>query len=101
MAELEDTAGPMAFAATFPPEQRFAGTAGEIAARLASACGCAADAVDAVRDAVSRAFGEAVAGAVSGGYVIDVTLRSDGPRFEADLACGGKALLHCSKPRPA
>ena len=101
MAELEDTTGPMAFAATFPPEPRFAATAGELAARLASACGCADDAVSAVRDAVSRAFGEAVAGAAAGGDAIDVTVRSDGAAFEADLACAGKALLHCSAPRPA
>lgn len=101
MAELEDSTGPMAFAATFPPELRFAATAGEIAARLASACGCAADAVDAVRDAVSRAFGEAVAGAVPGDDAIDVTVHADGPAFEADVTCGDRALLHCSKPRSA
>jgi hypothetical protein len=101
MAELDDTIGPMAFAASFPPEERFAATAGEIAARLAAACGCASDAVDAVREAVCRTFGEAVAGAESGGHVIDVTVRSDGATFEADLACGGQALLHCAKPRSA
>ena len=101
MAELDDTIGPIAFAASFPPEQRFAATAGEISARLASACGCAAAAVDAVRDAVSRGFGEAVGGAASGGHAIEVTIRSDGAAFEADLACAGQALLHCSKSRSA
>jgi hypothetical protein len=54
-----------------------------------------------VRDAVSRGFGEAVAGAASGGHVIEVTVRSDGAAFEADLACAGQALLHCSKSRSA
>jgi hypothetical protein len=33
--------------------------------------------------------------------VIEVTVRSDGAAFEADLACAGQALLHCSKPRSA
>ena len=99
MTEPDAPTGPVAFAASFPPESRFAATAGEIAARLASVCGCAADVVDQVRDAVSRTFGEAVA--APGAAPIDMTVRSEGATFEADMACDGRALLHCSKPRPA
>jgi hypothetical protein len=99
MAEPDATTGPLAFAASFPPEERFAATAGELAARLAAACGCTSAAADDVRHEISRTFGEAIAGAASSGAAIDVTVRADGAAFEADLTCGGQALLHCSKPR--
>lgn len=101
MTEPDATTGPMAFTAAFPPEERFAATAGEIAGRLAAACGCTSAAADEVRDAVSKAFGVAVGGAASSGTAIDVTVRAEDAAFEADLACGGRALLHCSKTRPA
>jgi hypothetical protein len=97
MAEPDESTGPMAFTASFPPEERFAATAGEIAARLAAACGCAAEAADEIRNAVAAAFGEALAVAAASG--IDVALRTDDGAFEADVACGGRALLHCSKAR--
>jgi hypothetical protein len=97
MAEPDESTGPMAFTASFPAEERFAATAGEIAARLAAACGCAAEAADEIRNAVGAAFGEALANASPSG--IDVTLRTDNGSFEADVACGGRALLHCSKTR--
>jgi hypothetical protein len=99
MTETAESTGPVAFAARFPPEERFAATAAEIAGRLASACGCAADAADEIRGEVSRAFGEAVA--APGASDIDVTLRTDDGAFEADVACGGRAILHCSKTRSA
>jgi hypothetical protein len=101
MAETDATSGPMAFAASFPPEARFTATAAEIAARLAQAWGCGPDAAEDVRGAVSRAFGDAVAPAAAVGALIDVIFRADGGAFEADLASGGRALLHCSKARSA
>ena len=99
MSETSDSTGPLAFAASFPPEARFAATAGELAARLASACGCAPEAAEEVRGAVNRAFGEALASAAAGGSGIDVTLRTDDGAFEADVTCAGRAVLHCSKTR--
>jgi hypothetical protein len=89
----------MAFTANFPPEARFAPTAAEIAARLAGACGCAAETADEIRAAVVAAFGAALALAAAATSGIDVTLRAGGSAFEADVACGGHSLLHCSKAR--
>ena len=99
MSDTAEPIGPVAFAVSFPPEARFAATAGDLAARLASVCGCAPGAAEEVRGAVNRAFGEALASAAAGGSGIDVTLRTDDGAFEADVACGGRAILHCSKTR--
>ena len=99
MTESDEFSGPVVFEARFPPEARFAATAAGLAARLAAACGCAPRASEDVRDEVSRAFGEAQASA--GGAGIDLTLRADRGAFEAELACGGRAFLHCSKTAPA
>jgi hypothetical protein len=101
MTETAESTGPVAFAARFPPEARFAATVGELAARLAAACGCAPEAAEEVRGAVRGAFGEALASAAAGGHGIDVTLRTDDGAFEADIACGGRTLLHCSRTRSA
>lgn len=101
MTETAETTGPVAFAARFPPEVRYAVTAGELAARLAAACGCTPEAAEQLRGAVNGAFGEAIASATAGGQLIDVTLRTDNGAFEADVACGGRTLLHCSETRSA
>ena len=101
MTETAESTGPVGFAANFPPEARFAPVAGELAARLAAACGCTPEAAEEVRGAVNRAFGEALAPAAAGGNGIDVTLRTDDGAFEADVACCGRAILHCSKTRTA
>jgi hypothetical protein len=101
MIETAESTGPVAFAASFPPEDRFAATAGELAARLAASCGCAPETAEEVRRAVHRAFGEALASAASGGRGIDLTLRTDDGAFEADVACGGQAILHCARTRTA
>jgi hypothetical protein len=95
MSESDEFSGPVVFEARFPPDSRFAATAGELAARLAAACGCAPHATEEVRGDVSRAFGEALGSA--GGAGLDLTLRADRGAFEAELACDGRALLHCSK----
>ena len=101
MTETAESTGPMAFAARFPPEARFAATAGELAAKLAASCGCAPEAAEQLRGAVNGAFAEALAPAAAGGHGIDVTLRTDNGAFEADVACGGRTLLHCSQTRSA
>jgi hypothetical protein len=101
MTETADTNGPLAFAASFPPEERFAATAAEIAARLAAASGCAPAAADEIRGAVDLAFRAALASPGAGGPGIDLTLRADDGAFSADVACGGDALCHCSRPRSA
>jgi len=100
MTETDDSTGPLAFAASFPPEERFAATAAEIAGRLAVACGCEPGAADDIRGTVDAAFRRALS-ADGGGGGIDLTLRADDGVFDADLATGGTALCHCSRPRPA
>jgi len=99
MADTAETTAPLAFAASFPPEERFVATAAEIAGRLAASCGCAAEAAEDIRGAVRRAFLEAVASSAPGGAGIDLTLRADDGVFDADVASGGAALCHCSRPR--
>jgi hypothetical protein len=99
MPETDESTGPTAFLASFPPEPRFAATAGEIACRLAAACGCPSADAEEVRNAVSAAFGEAVPLAAAGESDIDLALRTADDAFEAEVACGGRALLRCSKAR--
>jgi hypothetical protein len=101
MTETAEATGPMAFAASFPPEERYAATAAEIAARLAVAAGCVAQAAEEIRGAVDRAFREALTSAGAARSVIDLSLRTTNGAFDADVACGGAAVCHCSKPRSA
>jgi hypothetical protein len=101
MTDPETATGPLAFAASFPPEERFAATAAEIAARLAAGAGCVSSAAEEVRGAVVAAFCEALAAAGRNGLTIDLTLRTTDGAFDADLTCGRAAVLHCSRPRSA
>jgi hypothetical protein len=101
MTETAEATGPMAFAASFPPEERFAATAGEIAARLAVAAGCLAQAAEEIRGVVDCAFREALTSAGAARSAIDLSLRTTDGAFDADLACGGAAVCHCSRPRSA
>lgn len=101
MTETSEATGPLAFAARFPPEARFVATAAELAARLAAASGCAAAAAEDIRGTVQTAFQEALASASAPDAGIDLTLRAGDGVFEAELASGGAALCHCSKPRTA
>ena len=97
MTDTEPSTGPLAFAASFPPEERFAPTAGEIAARLAASAGCAQEAADEIRGAVDAAFRKALAGGGSDGPAIGLTLRTTDGAFDADLTCGRVPFLHCSR----
>jgi hypothetical protein len=101
MTETADATGPVAFVASFPPDARFAATAAELAGRLASACGCAPDAAEEVRSEVRTAFGQALALEPGGASGVDLTLRTDNGAFEADVACEGRTILHCSRTRSA
>lgn len=99
MAESTETTAPLAFAASFPPEERFVATAADLAGRLAASSGCAAGAVEEVRAAVLAAFGVALASAGPCGPCIDLTLHAEDGVFNADVASGGAAICHCSRPR--
>lgn len=101
MPETTGTTAPLAFAASFPPEVRFVATAAEISARLAASCGCSAEAAEEIRSAVRTAFQEALASEVGADAGLDLTLRAGDSAFDAELASGGAALCHCSKPRTA
>ena len=101
MTDTAGTDGPLAFDASFPPEEPFAATAAEIAARLAAACGCAPEAAEEIRGAVDRAFRGALAAAGAAEAAIDLTLRAADGAFDADVASGGASLCHCSRPRSA
>ena len=99
MIDPAEATGPLAFAANFPPEERFAATVAEIAARLAAASGCAPEAAEEIRGAVDTAFRQALVSARAGKPGIDVTFRTTDGFFDADLSCGRDAILHCSRPR--
>ena len=101
MTDPETATGPLAFAASFPPEERFAATAAEIAARLAAGAGCVSSVTEEIRGAVAVAFLGALAAAGRNGLPIEMTLRTTDGAFDADLTCGHAAVLHCSRPRSA
>ena len=101
MFETSETLAPLAFAASFPPEARFVATAAEIAGRLAASCGCSAEAAEEIRGAVHGAFLEVLAASAPGGACIDLTLLANDGVFDADVASGGAALCHCSRPLTA
>jgi hypothetical protein len=101
MAETDTAAGPLAFAATFPPEERFAATAAELAARLAVSAGCSPAAAEELRAAVDGAFRRVLASSRDARAAIDLTLKTADGVFDADLAAGGVGVFHCSRPRVA
>jgi hypothetical protein len=101
MVEPSASAGPLALAASFPPEPRFAATAAEIAARLAMTSGCSLEAAEEIRGAVDRAFRSALASPGAGEPGIDVAFKTTDGFFDADVASGGAAFCHCSRPRSA
>ena len=101
MAETIETTAPLAFAASFPPEDRFVATAAEIAGRLAASCGCSAEAAEQIRGAVQVAFREILASSAPDGACIDLTLVAHDGVFDADVASGGAPRCHCSRPRTA
>jgi hypothetical protein len=99
MAETDPEPGPLAFAASFPPEERFALTAAELAARLAGSAGCVAQAGGEIHAAVEAAFRQAVANARANGAPVELALRASDAAFSADVACGGSCVLHWTRTR--
>lgn len=102
MPDTETPIGPLEFAASFPLEDQFAPTAGDLAARLAQTSGCGEAAALELRQAIDAAFLTAVAGNGTGrSGSIRLLLRTTASSFEADLSCDGGQLLHLSRPRCA
>ena len=101
MTAMEKPGGPLAFAASFPPDARYAPTAADLAARLAAAAGCSEAGAEDVRLAVDGAFRVALSGDRPDGLSIEVSIQTSHAFFDADLSCGGERLLHCSRPRSA
>jgi hypothetical protein len=99
MSDMDNPGGPLAFAASFPPDERYVPTAADLAARLASAAGCGEASAEEVRLEVGGAFRVALAGERPAGLSIDVSFRTFAASFEAELACGGERLLHCRRAR--
>jgi hypothetical protein len=97
MVETDRPTGPLAFTASFPPEERFASTAAELAARLAGSAGCPEPAAREVRAEVEAAFRAALSRGRANGASIDLCLRTSDSVFDADLTCGRVALLHCTR----
>ena len=101
MTDMEKRGGPLALAASFPPDERYAPTAADLAARLAAAAGCGEAAAEDIRLAVDGAFRVALAGDRPDELSIEVSCRTSHAFFDADLSCGSERLLHCSRPRSA
>jgi anti-sigma regulatory factor (Ser/Thr protein kinase) len=101
MTDMENPGGPLAFAASFPPDERYAPTAADLAARLAAAAGCGEAAAEDFRLVVDEAFRAVLAGDRPVQLSIDVSFRASAASFDADLSCGSERLLHCSRPRSA
>jgi uncharacterized glyoxalase superfamily metalloenzyme YdcJ len=90
---------PLTFSASFSRDARFAPTAGELAAKLAQATGCADASSQEIRAAVQAAFAAALAADVSAS--IDLALRASGTSFATDVTCGTRSYLHLTHPRSA
>jgi hypothetical protein len=101
MIDTETPSGPLAFAASFPPDERYVPMAADLAARLAASAGCGEAAAGDFRLAVAGAFRVALAGERPDDARIGVSLRTSHASFDVDLTCGRETLLHCSRPRPA
>ena len=99
MAETDPEPGPLAFAASFPPEEQYASTAADLAARLAASAGCVAQAAGEIRAAVAAAFREAVATSRSDGAPVELALRASDAAFSADVTRGGSSVLHWTRTR--
>ena len=99
---MDTPTGPLEFAASFPLEEQFAPTAGELAARLAQTSGCGEPAARELRQAIDVAFRQAVAGNGAGrAGSVRLALRTTPSSLEADMSCGADQLLHLSRPRSA
>jgi hypothetical protein len=101
MTDTDTPGGPLALAASFPPDERYVPTAADLAAKLAAAAGCGEASAEEVRLEVDGAFRLALAGERPAGLSIDVSFRTSAASFEAELTCGSERLLHCRRARSA
>jgi hypothetical protein len=99
---MEKSTGPLEFTASFPRDARFAPTAGELAAKLAQASGCAEGASQELRDAVSAAF-EAVLleSAADSAAAVGLVLHAHDASFATEVTCGARSFLRLAHPRSA
>ena len=101
MSDMDNSSGPLAIAASFPPDEQYVPAAAELAAKLAAAAGCGEASAQEVRVAVEGAFRLALAGERPAGPAIEVSFHTSGASFDAELTCGSERLLHCRQARSA
>jgi hypothetical protein len=96
---MERSTGPLEFTASFPRDARFAPTAGELAAKLAQATGCAEPASQELRGAVHAAF-EAVLAEPAGDASSDIglALHAGGDALATEVTCGTRCYLRVTHP---
>ena len=99
---MEKSTGPLEFTASFPRDARYAPTAGDLAATLAQASGCAESASLELREAVKAAF-EAVLAEPDAGAPSEVglALHADGAALGTELTSGSRSYLRLQHPRLA
>jgi len=97
---MDKPTGSLEFTASFPRDARYAPTAGELAAKLALATGCAEQASQDLRDAVSAAFETALAEpAGESSSDIGLALLGGGVSLAAEVTCGARSYLRVTHPR--
>jgi hypothetical protein len=100
MAEI-DARPTLCFAATFPLEEQFAPTAGELASRLALSVGLSETDAVGIGRSVEAAFVEALSGQSAGGApAIEVTLCAGETTLDLSVSRGSTSVLALSHPRP-
>ncbi|MCX6549997.1 MAG: hypothetical protein NTY02_03130 [Acidobacteria bacterium] len=101
MPDQDQPTGPLSCAVSFPPDERFAPTAGDLAAKLASTCGCGEAAVQDVRETVRAAFSRVALGAGARGGAVDIACQVTDAALDVVVSCGTETLLHLTHLRPA
>ena len=96
---MDKSTGPLSFTASFPRDARFAGTAGDLAAKLAQTTGCGEAVSQEIRAAVGAAFEAALA--ADGPASIDLALRTADASFATGLTSGDRTYLQLTHARPA
>lgn len=95
-----DPAQTLCFTATFPPEDQFAPTAGELAGKMALSAGLPEEEAGALARQVEGAFSRALAEASGRSIQIDVGLCAGPSSVDITVKSGSDTLLSESRPRP-
>jgi hypothetical protein len=93
----DEPAQKLCFSASFPPEESYAQTAGELTGKLAVSVGFAEDAAGVLARQVEGAFSRAVRG---GGAPVELALCSGAESVDITVSSAGTTLLSESRPRP-